>query len=358
MQAAPVLTPLARVSQEHGLTSLAERLMELRHWLEDDLGTIGDAIAEVVAVAEDHCHTLGDGPRTKAAMAHLTGLAGKRIRPLCVIVAARLGGLEVTPIVRDLAIVSEIVHAATLLHDDVIDEGTERRGKPTARVLYGNTASVLAGDHLLIHALRLVEQTGHRDLMVDLLDVISRMVAAEAQQLEVRGRFEPCRQTYRDIIQGKTAVLFKWALKAGAVAAGLDRELVTSLGLCGEHLGMAFQLVDDVIDLQGESRVIGKDAMADLREGKLTWPLIVASENDPELAIEIADLAATPGDALDHRRAAEVIERVRAAGGVSATEAYAREEARKAKECLGLLPAGRARAALTAVIDAAVERVA
>ncbi len=357
MQAAPVLTPLTVVSQAQGLTSLAQRLVDIREWLEDDLVEIHGAISGVLDSLEYIQPQMSEGPKVSASVDHLMSLAGKRIRPICVMVAARVGGLQLNPIVRDLAIVSEIVHAATLLHDDVIDEGTERRGKPTARILYGNTASVLAGDHLLIHALRLVEGTGHRDLLVDLLDVIGKMVAAEAQQLEIRGQFNPSRSTYREIIMGKTAVLFQWGLKAGGIAAGLDKKSIDALVMCGGHLGMAFQLVDDVLDLQGDARLIGKDTMADLREGKLTWPLIIASEKDASLALEIADLAALPGEILDYRRANLVLQRVRELGGVKATQEYARDEARLAKACLADIPAGEACEALKAVIDSAVERL-
>src|SRR6185503_1216876 len=116
---------------------------------------------------------------------------------------------------------AEIVHAATLLHDDVIDDGHERRGAPAARIVYGNSASILGGDYLLVEALERVAALDAAPVLRSLLDTIARMVAAEAVQLERRGRFEPCRDTYLQIIEGKTASLFRWALAAAPLLGGM-----------------------------------------------------------------------------------------------------------------------------------------
>src|SRR5690606_25678383 len=185
--------------------------------------------------------------------------------------------------VRDLAVACELVHAATLLHDDVIDEGTERRGAPAARVIYGNSASVLAGDALFTEALRLVGRAGVPGLLDELLTVIAEMVDAEALQLERRGRLDLSREAYLRVIRGKTATLFRWALRAGGGAAGLGAGQVDALGEAGASLGLAFQLTDDLLDLDGDPAVTGKDALADLRQGKVTWPVILACEREPDL---------------------------------------------------------------------------
>lgn len=345
------LTPLATVSARNGLDPLATRLLELRSWLGDDLRELEAGIVAVESAGAPHV--------AGRAAQHLLERPGKRIRPLCVMLAARLGGVPLTPVVRDLAIACELVHAATLLHDDVIDEGTERRGAAAARMLYGNSASILAGDHLLIEALRRVEaaqrQLPSASVLVPLFDVISEMVAAEALQLERRGRFEPCRDSYLRIIKGKTAVLFRWGLEAGGQVAGLDAEQVTALGRAGVALGMAFQLVDDVLDLEGNPEVTGKDALTDLREGKLTWPFILAAERDPRLAAAVREAVSAEGGPTPVE-AAWVVARVRDCAALTDTRSFAVHRGETARAELRTLPGGRPRDALEMVVDAAIMR--
>ncbi len=346
------LAPLATVSARNGLDPLAARLLELRDWLGDDLTELELGI-DAVEGGVDEPHV------GRQAAQHLLARPGKRIRPLCVMLASRLGGVGLTPVVRELAIACELVHAATLLHDDVIDEGTERRGAAAARMLYGNSASILAGDHLLIEALRRVEGAQREvptgSLLLGLLDVISEMVAAEALQLERRGRFEPSRDSYLRIIKGKTAVLFRWGLEAGGHVAGLPAEQVAALGRAGVALGMAFQLVDDVLDLEGNPEDTGKDALADLREGKLTWPFILAAERDPRLAAAVRAAVAGEGGPTE-ADAAWIVSRVRESAALTDTRSFAVHRGETARAELRTLPAGRARDALEMVVDAAIMR--
>ena len=345
-----VLQPLATVATRQGLEPLALRLMELRSWLEDDLAALEQALAEVPNDALP-------GARVQGAVEHLLRLTGKRIRPLCVLLAARLGQRVLDPTLCDLAVACELVHAATLLHDDVIDHSSERRGAPAARVLYGNSASILAGDHLLVHALQRVQRTQHPDLLAGLLTVISKMVAAEALQLERRGRFEPSEAIYLEVIRGKTAALFGWGLRAGGTVANLPPAVLTQLEQVGTHLGMAFQLVDDVLDLEGDPTVTGKDALVDLREGKLTWPVIVAAQRDAALRAELGAIAAEAGQELAPARAQQLVQAIRSTGALQVTRAYARTKAAEACALLDDLPAGKSRSALRLVVESAVHRI-
>lgn len=359
-----VLQPLAEVAARQDLAELAERLGELRRWLAADL----DAL-EAELGAEGHCLVAGNGgaqTRVGLAAAHLLHLPGKRIRPLCVMLAARLGGRAMDRAVRGVATACELVHAATLLHDDVVDDSQERRGSPAARVIYGNSASILAGDHLLVHALRLVQDAGAPQLLPSLLAVMARMVRAEALQLERRGRFEPSRETYLEVIRGKTAALFAWGLTAGGELAGCPDDVRGALGRVGEHLGMAFQLTDDVLDLDGEAGRTGKDALRDVREGKLTWPLILAAEREPALAARLARVAAgtlrtggsdAPSPEAHARELRDVQVEVHRSGALEATRAFAQEQASAACACLEALPAGRPRDALGWVVRSAVARL-
>ncbi|HSI05912.1 MAG TPA: polyprenyl synthetase family protein, partial [Myxococcota bacterium] len=183
----PVLDPLANVARANGVDALAERLEELKALLADDLMQIELAIqgidAEVREPMADRRVPTADGLLARRAARQLLDRPGKRIRPLCVLLAARMGGRSLDGVVRNLAVACEIVHAATLLHDDVLDQGDERRGAATARLIYGNSASILGGDHLLVEALKLVDGANEPTLLRSLLQVISEMVHAEAIQL-------------------------------------------------------------------------------------------------------------------------------------------------------------------------------
>jgi octaprenyl-diphosphate synthase len=351
-RATDALARVAAVSRSEGLPTLADRLEQVRGFLGSDLDALEGEIAEL------ENNTAAPNLAQRAAR-HLLRQKGKRLRPVCTHLGARLSGLASDARVHQLAVASELVHAATLLHDDVIDEGNERRGAPTARVVYGNSASILAGDYLLTEALRRVSTTGGTALTT-LLDTIGQMVAAEALQLEQRGQFIPDRDVYYAIIEGKTASLFRWALSAAAQLASPGEAggaLVEPLGRMGIELGIAFQLVDDALDLEGAPEEIGKDLFADLAQGKLTFPLIAACEAEPAVARTIRAFAAdSAAGILEADQAALLVARLRAAGALERTRDLADHHKRRALEALADLPATRAADALGAVITAAVER--
>ena len=266
-----------------------------------------------------------------------------------------MGGREMDEAVCGAAVACELVHAATLLHDDVLDDGTERRGAPAARVVFGNSVSILAGDHLLVEALKLVEQTGATDLLRELLDTISQMVAAEALQLERRGQFQPDRNAYLNVVNGKTAALFRWGLAAGGRLGGLAAPEIAALGAAGDALGMAFQLVDDCLDLAGDPELTGKDMLTDLREGKMTWPLILANEHDPTIGVLVREALAQEGT-VDPNTARVVLARIADTGSVAATRVYATRQAEEARTHLRKLPNSRSRRAIEAVIQSIIHR--
>jgi octaprenyl-diphosphate synthase len=355
------LEPLSATSEREGLERLHGRLCEVRSWLSDDLGELERDLAELVGAA------VGAPDRARKAAAHLLERPGKRIRPLCVLLGAHLCELPIDGRLRAAALACELVHAATLLHDDVIDEGTERRGASAARVVYGNSASILAGDYLLVEALERVsgyagadasEAQRQMELMRSLLDTIAQMVSAEALQLEQRGRFQPDLDIYMRIIDGKTASLFRWALSAAPILAGVDGARRAALAHAGTALGLAFQLIDDALDLEGDAALIGKDLFADLLQGKLTHPLIVAASDDHDLAEEVRRLAAEhdDGDGCDPARAAAVVARVRKSGALDGTRALAETKRLEALSALAELPESPARRALAVVVEGAVAR--
>lgn len=344
----PVLSRLANISIDRGIGELGGRLVELEAFVRDNIHDVERALDEV--------------PRNErvinAAAHHLLDIRGKYLRPMCVVLASRLG-TGFSPAARQLALAVELVHTATLLHDDVVDEAVTRRGRPTARVTYGNAASIFAGDWLLIGALQRVRSTELPGLLDRMLTIIEEMILAESHQLERRGKIDGSVADYLRIIEGKTAALFRWAMLAGARAGGLPAAQEDALERFGLHLGVAFQAIDDALDYGGDVATIGKDPGADLREGKLTYPLIVALEREPRLREQLAMLVS--GDVETPAPVAAVmsaVELVRRSGALEATRVFAQGHVEKALEALACLPAGAARDQLFTVAVASLGRTA
>jgi octaprenyl-diphosphate synthase len=222
----------------------------------------------------------GERPAVEAAK-HLVLAGGKRIRPLTVLLSAACFG-TVPAAARELSVVAELVHSATLLHDDVIDDSPERRGLAAARKVWGNAVSVLSGDLLLTHALDRT-LTAAPLALPDLLTTLRRLVDGEVIQLRGRVKLDATEPTYFRILEDKTASLFGWSARAGAIASGAGTAERQALGLFGERMGVAFQLVDDVLDYAGDSSDTGKALLTDLSEGKMTLPLVLALARDPSL---------------------------------------------------------------------------
>jgi octaprenyl-diphosphate synthase len=313
---------------------------------------MGADLAEVEAGLHDI--EGGTTPMHRSAR-HLLRLGGKRLRPLCVALAARVGA-GFSEAVRDLAIAVELVHSATLLHDDVIDLGERRRGSDTARVIYGNAASIYAGDWLLVDALRRIQATQLPGLLERSLAVLNEILEAEAIQLKNRGNVRGTVADYFRVIEGKTASLFRWALYAGGRAGGVDSQQCAQLERYGQHLGIAFQVVDDVLDLAGDQAVVGKSLFADLREGKMTYPLLLAMERDPPLADQLAALCESGEITLDAGLERRISSLLWDADVVKDCLALARRSSDAAIAALAGLPPSRARAALEQIAVALVHR--
>ena len=238
--------------------------------LRDDLSAVERLLRDSAAQ--------GPVPASDAAR-HLVSLGGKRVRPMALLLSSACFG-QVPEASRHMAVCVELIHSATLLHDDVIDEGTERRGQAAARIVWGNAVSVLGGDLLLTHALVTAQQQAPA-LMPELLRTLRRLVDGEIVQLRGRAELDVSESVYWSILRDKTAALFRFATSAGAELAGASTRSQGVLADFGECIGMAFQLVDDLLDYAGDQT--GKTMSADLRQGKLTLPLVLAVEQEPEL---------------------------------------------------------------------------
>jgi octaprenyl-diphosphate synthase len=340
-----VFKNLEDVCTGRGLDSLAGRLVELRNWLEDDLDDVERAIA-----------TAGGGESVAQKSArHLLDQGGKRLRPICVALAARTGS-GFNAAARTYAVAVELVHNATLLHDDVVDVGDRRRGADTSRVIYGNAASIFGGDWLLVDALCRIQAVGLPGVIDRMLAVIKEMVLAESLQLARRGQVRSTASDYFQIVDGKTASLFRWAMFAGARAGGLEARAIDALEAYGQKLGIAFQLVDDVLDVAGDPGATGKAMLVDLREGKMTYPLILAIERDRALGPLLEDFCAAGDVELDPDVAAKVASAIAQTRVVEDCLELATRFCREAVKSLEALPAGRARSSLESVAMATPRR--
>ncbi|MEM7349691.1 MAG: polyprenyl synthetase family protein [Acidobacteriota bacterium] len=338
-----LLARLEGICAHRGLGRLADRLSDMVAFIGQDLEALEGEIARLPRSSRQV---------NRSAM-HLIDLGGKRLRPMCLILTSRMGTGEAQK-VMDLAVAVELVHSATLLHDDVVDLSDFRRGAPTARAVYGNAASIFAGDWLLIEALRRVDRCRLEGCLEELFAIIEEMIFAESLQLETRGRVSTDRDLYFQVVEGKTASVFRWAMSAGARVSGLpdaDRQALIDYG---RHLGITFQATDDLLDLTGDTATTGKDLFADLREGKMTFPLIVALERDPDLRAVIEEIL--EGEAVSDSAAARVVSSLKATRAVEECLTLARKHSDEALAALDRLPASRARRALATVAETIVDR--
>ncbi|MBY4677924.1 octaprenyl diphosphate synthase [Marinobacterium arenosum] len=277
---------------------------------------------------------------------------GKRLRPLLVLLAANAAGYQDRHHIP-LAAVIEFIHTATLLHDDVVDESDLRRGNATANAKWGNAPSVLVGDFLYSRAFQIMVEIGNMEIM----NVISNAtnVIAEGEVLQLLNCKNPdtTEEQYLQVILGKTAMLFEAATESGALLADCNAEQREALRLYGRHLGIAFQLVDDVMDYLSNAEEMGKNVGDDLAEGKPTLPLIQAMKNADDDGRKLIRQAIRKGGLDDLQ---PVLEIVRQTGAIEYTQQMARSEAARAVEALDALPDSSFKATLAQLADLAVDR--
>ena len=214
-------------------------------------------------------------PRIPEVTAHLIEAGGKRLRPMLTLAAARLCGYD-GPFHIHLAATVEFIHTATLLHDDVVDESAQRRGRPTANLLWDNKSSVLVGDYLFARSFQLMTATGNMRVLDILANASATIAEGEVLQLTAAQDLATTEDIYLKVVRGKTAALFSAATEVGGVIAGADEAQVRALFDYGDALGIAFQIADDLLDYGGTSAAIGKNTGDDFRERKLTLPVIKA----------------------------------------------------------------------------------
>jgi len=273
---------------------------------------------------------------------YIIGAGGKRIRPRLVLLFCEALGFD-GPEQHELAAIVEFIHTATLLHDDVVDESALRRGRATANAMFGNAASVLVGDFLYSRAFQMMVAVNRLRVLEVLADATN--VIAEGEVLQLMNIHDPdlAVADYLQVIRYKTAKLFEASARLGAVLAGAPPALEEACAGYGRSLGTAFQLVDDLLDYEGNSDELGKNVGDDLREGKPTMPLLIAMERAAEPERALIRHAIEHGEV---HKLPEILAIVKGTGALDATRSAALKEADDARLALAALPASRAREAL------------
>jgi len=297
-----------------------------------------------------------NAPRIPEVTAHLIEAGGKRIRPLMTLATARLCGYAGDAHVK-LAATVEFIHTATLLHDDVVDESAQRRGRPTANLLWDNKSSVLVGDYLFARAFQLMVEPENLRALTILSNAAAVIAEGEVLQLTAAQNVATTEETYFKVIRGKTAALFSAATQVGPVIAGSSEAQVQALFDYGNALGLCFQIVDDYLDYGGAGDGIGKNLGDDFRERKLTLPVIraiAAAADADERTFWERTIAGGRQDAGDLDHAMALMERH---GALASTRQSALDWAERAKVALGPVPDHPLKDMLSDLADFVVERV-
>ena len=285
---------------------------------------------------------------------HLVKSGGKRLRPAFLILSAKLCGYDGDAHIP-LAGAIEFIHTATLLHDDVIDNAEVRRGNPSANTLWGNEASVLVGDFLFSRSFSMMVEVGDMRVLEIVAQATTHLAEGETLELVKTADLETTEDENLELIVQKTASLISAATRVGAVLGGAPPEQEEALAEYGLQVGIAFQLVDDCLDYGGQAEALGKGVGVDLREGKVTLPLIHTLRNcTREERRRIRDVV--QAEDIDQRGLGQVLDLVQKYGGISYTMGRAREYVERGKEALSLFPPSTEREALLSLADYVLKR--
>ncbi|MEI4260763.1 polyprenyl synthetase family protein [Roseovarius sp. D0-M9] len=294
-------------------------------------------------------------PRIPEVTAHLVGAGGKRLRPMLTLAAADICGYRGTDDEK-LAATVEFIHTATLLHDDVVDESSQRRGRATANLLWDNKSSILVGDYLFSRSFQLMVETGNLRVLDILANASATIAEGEVLQLTAARDLATTEDIYLQVVRGKTAALFSAATEVGGVIAGAPDDQTQALFDYGDALGIAFQITDDLLDFQGDTAATGKNVGDDFRERKLTLPIIkaVAQANEDELGFWRRTIEQGDQHEGDLDRAMQVMA---SHSALDAARADALAWAARATDALSVLPDHPVRGMLSDLSDYVVARI-
>ena len=316
----------------------------------DPLALVAADMTALDGVIAQHLHS--QVPLVGQVTQYIIGAGGKRLRPALLLLMA--GALEVQgPQRLTLAAVVEFIHTATLLHDDVVDESTLRRGRATANQAFGNPASVLVGDFLYSRAFQMMVDVNDMRVMQVLADATNVIAEGEVLQLVQIRNTAMTEDDYLQVIRSKTAKLFEASARLPALLAHASEDLESACALFGQALGTAFQVVDDALDYSGDAAAMGKNLGDDLREGKVTLPLICTLQRVADDERELLENAIREGDVSQLPR---LLALIRDSGGLSAALALAHAEARVAQDALRALPHNRYTDAMHTLTEELLQR--
>lgn len=334
------------------VTNAAQQTQDETNPLEQLQGMLWEDMKQVNRLILDNMQS--DVALIPQLAAYLIAAGGKRIRPLLTLAATRLYGDESDRCFR-LAAAVEFIHTATLLHDDVVDESTERRGQKTANVVFGNQPSVLVGDFLFSRAFQLMVADGSLDVLRILSDASAIIAQGEVMQLSTANNLDTTLDDYEQVIKSKTAALFAAACEIGPIMAGKPEADSQAMADFGMNLGIAFQIADDVLDYNAEKQKLGKTIGDDFREGKMTAPVILAYQQatPEERDFWTRTIARREQKDGDLEQALAIFERTNA---LKKGMAYAEHFAELAHKALMNAPANRLRDCLEDVLRFSVQR--
>jgi octaprenyl-diphosphate synthase len=285
---------------------------------------------------------------------YLQSGGGKRLRPILVLLCGKLFG-ETNPLLLRMAAVVEMIHTATLVHDDVIDMAKTRRGRPSINVVWGNHTSVLAGDWLYMQAFEVALRERSFPVLDLLIELTQRMVEGELLQLERIGKIAVSEADYMELIDRKTASLFSACARLGAISTDAGEDAEARLGEYAWNLGIAFQLIDDVLDFTSREKILGKPVGNDLREGKVTLPLIYALEVAEPEERRLVETVLADGN-YDQVPFGKILQVLHRHGGIERAQERAQAFTEKAREIIGSFPDSAYQRGLMAVTDLVTDR--
>jgi octaprenyl-diphosphate synthase len=326
------------------MTDLKNRIMES---VKDDLEAIEEALLENLKPYLD---------LVSEVAGHILFSGGKRLRPLVMVLSARLcgysGGYDKT-----FSTIFEYLHAATLLHDDLVDEASLRRGKPVANSIWGNSTAVLVGDFLLARGLSIAAATGSPAIIQVIADITEYMSQGEIHQLNRKGALDLTEDEYMDIIRCKTAVLFQGACRISAILADSGKEKESALADYGFHIGLAFQMADDLLDYTFDSEALGKSVGADLKEGKLTLPVIYSLRHAAPAGRERVK-AIIQNNEFSEEDFKWLVSVLTESGAIDYTKKLAKAHVEKARDALSIFDDSETKKILLDIADYAIVRKA
>ncbi len=322
-------------------------------------GSMDPLLGPIQSEIDQFEHRLDEILQSDVAMVHdvaryMAGLKGKRLRPALTILCARATGLWDDRVI-DAGVGVEMIHAATVVHDDVVDAATTRRGKASVNARWDDHIAVLMGDFLLARALCLLVSLGNLEALGAVSHATERLSQGEIHEVQIGQQTDTAEESYFSMVGDKTASLISAACRIGPLMTGADKQVVEGLTRYGEYLGLAFQIADDILDFTGDAATLGKPVGHDLREGKITLPLIraLAAAETGERESIVTLLGTQDAGESDRQ---QILEFVHRHDGVAAASATAHDYAAEALKCLGVVEPSVARSILETAVRLVVER--